>query len=57
MVIIYIALLCLGLVMAVWGGYCVIKQNKYHFYGAIVGVSGSAIIGIVLALLLAVYNN
>lgn len=54
---IYIALLCLGLVMAVWGGYCVIKQNKYHYYGAIVGVYGSAIIGIVLALLLAVYNN
>lgn len=37
MVGLYIAILCLGLVMAVWGGYCVIKQNKYHFYGAIVG--------------------
>lgn len=57
MVILYIAILCLGLIMALWGGYCVIKQNKYHFYGAIVGVYGSAIIGIVLALLLAVYNN
>ena len=57
MIIIYIAVLCFGLVMAVWGGYCVIKQNKYRFYGAIVGIYGSAIIGIVLALLLAVYNN
>lgn len=51
MIGIYIAILCLGLVMAVWGGYCVIKQNKYHFYGAIAGVCGSAIIGLILALM------
>ena len=54
MVILYIAVLCLGLIMAVWGAYCVITQNKYHFYGAIACVYGAAMIGISLAFLLAI---
>lgn len=37
--------------MAIWGAYCVIKQNKYYFYGAIACVCGAAMIGISLALM------
>lgn len=54
MAVIYIMILIIGLIISVLGAYCVIKQNKYHFYGAIMCVSGSAIIGLILAFLLAI---
>lgn len=52
MIGIYIAILCLGMIMAIWGAYCVIKQNKFHFYGAIACVYGAAMIGVSLALMM-----
>ena len=50
MVIIYIIVLCLGLIIAYWGGYCVVRQNRYSFYGAIAMAFGAAIIGLVFLL-------
>ena len=54
MAIICIIILCLGLLIAYWGGYCVVRQNRYRFYGALATVYGAAMIGLSLAFLLAI---